>query len=108
MISIILFLGKTLVKRMDSLNTKNIDFDFLQDIFLEEAWKNIDKIDAFLENRYPGHGEIVIEKEETNRILRILHSLKGSAFMMGHQTIAEMVHGAEDLFSYLQEEEHIN
>ena len=107
LLSNILFLGKTLVKRMDSLNTKNIDFDFLQDIFLEETWKNIDKIDAFLDSKYPSHGEVVIDKEEGNKIFRILHSVKGSAFMMGHQTIAEMVHGAEDLFSYLQEEDHI-
>ena len=35
---------------MNSLDTKNINFDFLQDIFLEEAWKSVDKIDAFLES----------------------------------------------------------
>ena len=43
----ILFLGTTLVKRNDTLDTKNVNFDFLQDIFIEEAWKSIDKIDAF-------------------------------------------------------------
>ncbi len=93
---------------MNSLDTKNINFDFLQDIFLEEAWKSVDKIDAFLDSKCLEQCEIMITKEESNQIFRILHSFKGSAFMMGHQTIAEMIHGAEDLFSYLQEEDNIN
>ena len=93
---------------MNNLDTKNVNFDFLQDIFLEEAWKSIDKIDAFLDGKYSDPKEIVITKEESNQIFRVLHSFKGSAFMMGHQTIAEMIHGAEDLFSYLQEEDTIN
>lgn len=98
----------TLVKRNDTLDTKNVNFDFLQDIFIEEAWKSIDKIDAFLESKYIEQKEIYITKEESKQMFRTLHSFKGSAFMMGHQTIAEMIHGAEDLFSYLQEEENIN
>lgn len=88
-----------------------MNFDFLQDIFLEEAWKSVDKIDAFLdicEAQQLEQNEIIITKEQSNQMFRILHSFKGSAFMMGHQAIAEMLHSAEDLFSYLQEEETVS
>ena len=63
---------------MNSLDTKNINFDFLQDIFLEEAWKSVDKIDAFLDSKCLEEREIMITKEESNQIFRILHSFKGS------------------------------
>lgn len=89
------------------MDTKNVNFDFLQDIFIEEAWKSIDKIDAFLESKCLEQQQIIITKEESNQMFRTLHSFKGSAFMMGHQSIAEMIHGAEDLFSYVQEEDNI-
>ena len=50
------------------MDTKNINFDFLQDIFLEEAWKSVDKIDAFLDSKCLEEREIMITKEESNQI----------------------------------------
>ncbi len=77
--------------------------DFLQDIFLEESWKNIDKIDGFIESKANLEAFEVTE-EEVNSLYRTMHSIKGSAAMMGYPVISETAHAAEDLFSYLREE----
>jgi len=82
--------------------------DFLQDIFLEETWKNVDRLDSFIENKQEKTAPIQIEKDEVNGLFRLLHSIKGSASMMGYLSIAETAHGAEDLFAYLRDEESPN
>ena len=78
--------------------------DFLQDIFLEETWKNIDKIDSFIESK-AALEEIEISQTEVDSLFRTMHGVKGSASMMGYPAISETAHSAEDLFSYLREEE---
>lgn len=78
--------------------------DFLQDIFLEETWKNIDKIDSFIESK-AALEEIEISQAEVDSLFRTMHGVKGSASMMGYPAISETAHSAEDLFSYLREEE---
>ena len=77
--------------------------DFLQEIFLEESWKNIDKIDGFIESK-ANLEEFQVSEEEVNSLYRTMHSIKGSAAMMGYPVISETAHAAEDLFSYLREE----
>lgn len=77
--------------------------DFLQEIFLEESWKNIDKIDGFIETK-ANLEEFQVSEEEVNSLYRTMHSIKGSAAMMGYPVISETAHAAEDLFSYLREE----
>ena len=79
--------------------------DFLQELFLEETWKNIDKLDSFIESK-SGVEHIEITLEEVNALFRTMHSIKGSASMMGYPAFSETAHSAEDLFSYLREEEH--
>lgn len=79
--------------------------DFLQDIFLEETWKNIDKIDSFIESKAVQE-QISISQDEVDRLFRTMHGVKGSASMMGYPAISETAHSAEDLFSYLREEEN--
>lgn len=77
--------------------------DFLQELFLEETWKNVDKIDGFIESK-ANLEEIKVAQEEVNSLFRTMHSIKGSASMMGYPVISETAHAAEDLFSYLREE----
>ena len=77
--------------------------DFLQDIFLEESWKNVDKIDGFIESK-ANLEDFEVTEEEVNSLYRTMHSIKGSAAMMGYPAISETAHAAEDLFSYLREE----
>ena len=79
--------------------------DFLQELFLEETWKNIDKLDSFIESK-SGVEHIEITLEEVNALFRTMHSIKGSASMMGYPAFSETAHSAEDLFSYLREAEH--
>ncbi len=83
--------------------------DFLQEIFLEESWKHIDRIDNFIESKSCDTSdtkEISIEMEEINSLLRVLHSLKGTSSMMGYPSFSETAHSAEDLFLYLREKEN--
>lgn len=77
--------------------------DYLQELFLEETWKNIDKIDGFIESKAMQE-EMTVTAEEVNSLFRTMHSIKGSASMMGYPVISETAHAAEDLFSYLREE----
>ena len=79
--------------------------DFLQELFVEETWKNIDKLDNFIESK-SGVGKIVITKEDIDNLFRTMHSMKGTASMMGYPAFSETAHSAEDLFSYLREEEN--
>ncbi len=79
--------------------------DFLQDIFLEETWKNIDKIDSFIESK-AALEEIEISQTEVDSLFRTMHGVKGSASMMGYPAISETAHSAEDLFSYLRNRPH--
>ncbi len=79
--------------------------DFLQDIFVEESWKNIDKIDSFIEEKAKEE-DFSVSREEVDGLFRTMHSIKGSASMMGYPSISETAHSAEDLFSYLREEEN--
>ncbi len=77
--------------------------DFLQELFLEETWKNVDRIDGFIESK--SNLEVFsVTEEEINSLYRTMHSIKGSAAMMGYPAISETAHAAEDLFSYLREE----
>lgn len=78
--------------------------DFLQEIFLEEMWKHIEKMDNFIEEKAKEEG-FVVSREEVDSLFRTMHGIKGSASMMGYPAISETAHSAEDLFSYLREEE---
>lgn len=62
--------------------------DFLQELFLEEAWKNVDKIDGFIESKANAE-EFEVTAEEVNSLYRTMHSIKGSAAMMGYPAISE-------------------
>jgi len=78
-------------------------FDSLQELFLEEAWKQVDRIDAFVAEK-TAQESISLEKEEVDAFFRLLHGIKGTATMMGYVSMAEVAHGAEDLFVYLKQE----
>lgn len=80
-------------------------FDSLEELFLEEAWKQVDKIDAFIIEKMTMES-ISLEKEEVDAFFRLLHGMKGTATMMGYVSMAEVAHSAEDLFVYLKEEEN--
>ena len=39
--------------------------DFLQDLFVEETWKNIERLDSFIESK-SGTEQVEITKDEVN------------------------------------------
>ena len=43
--------------------------------FLEEAWKNVDKIDGFIESKANAE-EFEVTAEEVNSLYRTMHSIK--------------------------------
>lgn len=88
----------------DAMENSINESQFLQDIFLEETWKNIDKLENFIEEKTKMK-VVVVEKEEVASLFRTLHGMKGTAAMMGYPAISETAHSAEDLFAYLREEE---
>ena len=45
--------------------------DFLQELFLEEAWKNVDKIDGFIESKANAE-EFEVTAEEVNDFIQQL------------------------------------
>ena len=49
--------------------------DFLQDLFVEETWKNIERLDNFIESK-SGTEQVEITKDEVNRLFRTMHSIK--------------------------------
>ena len=48
--------------------------DFLQDLFVEETWKNIERLDSFIESK-SGTEQVEITKDEVNRLFRTMHSI---------------------------------
>lgn len=82
-----------------------VDPNFLLDIFLEETWKKIYKLEIFIESKSIMEF-ITVNENEVSSLLRNLHGMKGSASMMGYPAISETAHSAEDLFAYLREEEN--
>ena len=91
------------IERLERLPLLSPERKLLQELFLEEAWKNVDKIDGFIESKANAE-EFEVTAEEVNSLYRTMHSIKGSAAMMGYPAISETAHAAEDLFSYLREE----
>lgn len=76
---------------------------FLQEIFLEETWEKIEKLEKFI-GRKDEMEFVTVCSKEVDSLFRNLHGMKGSASMMGYPAISETAHSAEDLFAYLREE----
>lgn len=85
------------------MRNSNNEPAFLQEIFLEEAWEKIEKLEEFIEKK-TGVDFIEVQSDEVESLFRTLHGLKGSASMMGYPAISETAHSAEDLFAYLRDE----
>ena len=47
--------------------------DFLQDLFVEETWKNIDRLDSFIESK-SGTEQVEITKDEVNRLFPVSYT----------------------------------
>lgn len=76
------------------------ELDFLKHIFAEECENNITKI-RDVEKVALCEGYFI--SDELNKLLRMLHSIKGSSSMMGYMGITQVAHSLEELFIYLKD-----
>ncbi len=75
--------------------------DSLNEIFIFETTQLLDKLEQLmleLENDSDSLVKVIPE------VFRVMHTIKGSAAMMGFENIANLAHAIEDFFFYLREE----
>lgn len=70
------------------------------DVFLLETGQLIEKLEAILIEAEKNNS---LEGEDINTIFRIMHTVKSSAAMMGLDSLSEVAHRLEDLFSELRD-----
>ncbi len=70
--------------------------------YLEELRENVERLDGSVIalKRDPGNDE------ELNRILRMLHTIKGSSRMLKFSTIEKIAHGLESVFKGIKEQRY--
>ncbi len=70
--------------------------------YLEELQENVEQLDGSVINlkKDPGNDE------ELNRILRILHTIKGSSRMLKFSIIEKLAHGLESVFKGIKEQRY--
>lgn len=74
--------------------------DSMLEIFIFESQQLLETLeDTLLE----GEKEHRLNDEQINEIFRIMHTIKGSASMMSYESISELAHAVEDLFSQIRE-----
>lgn len=73
--------------------------DFLE-LFLFETKQNIEQLESLL---ILAEEEGYYSEDSVNEIFRIMHTLKGSATLMGYESISKLAHKAEDFFYYIRE-----
>ena len=76
------------------------ELDLLSYVFIDECRNHIAKISEIQMNAV---SKMNFSDYEMNKILRILHSIKGSSSMMGYMGIAQVSHSLEELFIYFKD-----
>lgn len=80
---------------MDNIN------DPVLDMFIFENMQLLEQLEqSILDNEKSS----TYSEDAINEIFRIMHTIKGSASMMGFNTISTIAHSIEDLFFFLREE----
>ena len=75
--------------------------DSLNEIFIFETIQFLDKLEQLMLDLETDPDFLV---EAIPEVFRVMHTIKGSAAMMGLQNISNLAHAIEDLFYYLREE----
>ena len=73
------------------------------DMFVFETSELLEKLDDILMRTE----ESGLEPDDIGEIFRIMHTVKGSAAMMGLQNMSGLAHSLEDLFSLIREDPNI-
>ena len=68
------------------------------DVFLFETNELLEKLDEILIRTESD----TLGEEDVGEIFRIMHTVKGSAAMMGLHNVSKLAHSLEDLFSIIR------
>lgn len=74
--------------------------DPMLEVFIFESQQLLETLEDTL---LQGEKEHRLNDEQINEIFRIMHTIKGSASMMSFDTVAQLAHAVEDLFSQIRE-----
>ena len=74
------------------------------DMFVFETSELLEKLDDILMRT---EQEETIGTEEINEIFRTMHTIKGSAAMMGLQNMSTLAHAVEDLFYIIRDDPNV-
>ena len=73
------------------------------DVFLFETNELLEKLDEILIRTESD----TLGEEDVGEIFRIMHTVKGSAAMMGLHNVSKLAHSLEDLFSIIREDPNV-
>ncbi|MGN7765069.1 chemotaxis protein CheA [Paenibacillus sp. 22594] len=73
--------------------------DSLLDLFIFETLQSLQQLEDSI---LAGEQHETLQPEDINLIFRIMHTIKGSAAVMGYTNISSLAHIMEDLFFYLR------
>lgn len=76
------------------------DMESMLDAFLFETGELLEKFEDIL---IKTEQETAVNEEDIGEIFRTMHTIKGSAAMMGLQNMSDLAHSIEDLFSILRD-----
>ena len=75
------------------------------DMFVFESGDLLEKLDEILMRT---EQEDSIGSDDINEIFRTMHTIKGSAAMMGLQNMSALAHAVEDLFYIIREDPNVS
>lgn len=79
--------------------------EVMLDAFLFETGELLEKLDEILMRT---EQEAAIGTDDINEIFRTMHTIKGSAAMMGLQNMSHLAHAVEDLFYIIREDQNVS
>lgn len=79
--------------------------DQMLDMYLFETTQNIEQLENLILSSEKNSS---ITLEVINEIFRMMHTIKGSSAMMGHNNISTLAHSIEDLFFFIRENITLN
>ncbi len=82
------------------MNKFDANLESMLDTFIFESNTLLEQLDAILLNSEKSN---VMNQEDINEIFRIMHTIKGSAAMMGIENVSVVAHRIEDMFYIIRE-----
>lgn len=78
------------------------------DTFLFETGELLENLDEILMRAEQAEEISMIEEDDIAEIFRTMHTIKGSAAMMGLQNMSTLAHAMEDMFFIIREKTYVN